>query len=173
MFYMDDLQKKIDKYISTKTRILNLQDTDDYQFKLTYSKMTSDSEHLVDIYKNNKLHLRSTYEILGCYNLISSIWIWSWNISQVERDLTIKANEIKKYSRELPDLNLITRDIEEYYFYGTNPSFFISYNSLDRLLKFSEYITKSIAILPRKIDLNNPIIIEYILLKKIIQLTEN
>ncbi|AYV80825.1 MAG: hypothetical protein Harvfovirus7_22 [Harvfovirus sp.] len=145
-------------------------DFDNYRYEF----IENDKEHLVDVYRDDEHILRGSYGVLGCYNVVNSTWIWSWNIRQIERDLTRDARRIKAYSKNLVMEPSITKDIEEDYYYGTNPSFFISYNSLDRLLDYCERVIGGVEILGRKTDLMNGggIIVEYLLLKKIVQVSK-
>jgi hypothetical protein len=163
---MNNLQLKINKYVKQQQNNIRLTENDDYDLKFAY---TDESEHIVSIYKNETLILRAKYEILGCYNLISSIWIWAWSINQVERNLVENPKkDIKKFANSLFN-NIITKDIEEYLYYAFNDTFFISYKSLDKLLKFGLYATKSKYVIAYKTDENKPKTIEFILIKKVIQ----
>lgn len=158
------MELKIDRYI--KNQNVRIENNKNYQFKFIY---TDENEHIVDIYFREKIVLRAKYEILGCYNVINSIWIWSWAISEIEKNLAENCKyATKKYYDKLSK-NKITKEKEEYLYYLSNPSFFISYKNLDKLLKFGTYITKSIFILPHKINENSPKMIEFILIKKVIQ----
>lgn len=168
---MNNMQLEIDKYIKyrqkkNKLNNIKINDSDNYKFEFAY---TNEDIHIVDIYKNDKLLIRATYEILGCYNVISSIWVWSWAISQIEKNLT---ENTKNKAKELHDIllnNRITKDIEEYLYYLTNDTFFISYKNLEKLLNFGLYMTKNKYILSHKITEKEPKIIEFILIKKITQ----
>lgn len=165
---MTNLQSDIDKYINKqKKEDIKLTDDDDnYDLKFLY---TDENEYIVDIYKNKKILIRATYEILGCYNIISSTWTWSYAISQMERDLS---NNVEDQINKFKDLLLtgkITKETEEYLYYLSNPSFFISYKSLNKLLNFGLYITKSKHVVAHKINKSQPKIIEFILIKKILQ----
>lgn len=163
---MNDIQLEIDQYIKNKQENKKLIESDNYKFKFAY---TDEDDHIVDIYKNNKLLIRATYEVLGCYDVICSIWIWSWAISQIEKNLTENPeNKAKELCNILLDSN-INKDVEEYLYYLTNNIFFISYKKLDKLLKFGLYMTKNKYILAHKIDENKPKLIEFILIKKITQ----
>ncbi|AYV84750.1 MAG: hypothetical protein Hyperionvirus37_3 [Hyperionvirus sp.] len=163
-----DVQKNIDEYMGKKER--NILE-DGYPYRFGFSKLVAGDEHLVDIYEGEKHILKGVYEVLGCYNLVSSIWVWGWNISQVERDLVRESKKVRKYSRRLVDEGVITKDVEEYYFYGTTGSFFIAYNKLDRLLRYSEYVLGCEKVVGRKMGGDNLGLVEFIVLKKIIQLS--
>ena len=162
---MSEFQLKIDNYVKKQQKDKKIRDTDNYKFIFAYDE----TEHFVDIYKNNKLFIRAAYEVLGCYNIISSIWIWSWGLSEIERNLVKNTDIRAKKMYEKLSRGVITQDIEEYLYYLSNTTFFISYKNLDKLLKLGLYMTKNKYILPHKINDDKPKIIEFILIKNIIQ----
>ena len=155
-----DIQSKINKYSASKKNI-----QDDYNLKFAYT----DNYDFVDIYINDKLFIRGLYDVLGCYNVINSIWIWSWSINQIEKYLyeNVK-HKAKILHGKLLDGN-ITENTEKYLYYLGNDNFFISYKNIDNLLKFMLYMTKGEYILAHKVNDNNPKIIEFIVINKIIQ----
>lgn len=158
-----DLQLEINKYLKNRNKN-KLSDKNDYDFSFIYS---DDGVFYVDIIKNKKHLVRATYEVIGCYDVTSSYWTWAWAINQIEHNLVNKTkfNKIQKKILE----SEITKEIEEYLYYLNNRSFFISYKNLDKLLNFALYVSKGKNILAHKIDPNKPIIIEFIIIKDIVQ----
>jgi len=162
------LESKINTYFNEhKNEILSYSlDSPNIEFEFS----NHDEKHIVDIYINDKLVLKASYEIIGVYNIISSIWIWGWSLPYIEKDLVKSSNKIKKllpillnYECE-KDKDYDT--IEKYIYYCKNPSFFISYKNLDDIIKFSLFFTKKLWIIPHNLENKK---IEYILLKKILQ----
>lgn len=141
-----------------------------YHFEFLY---TDNNKHIVDIYdikKNKKkLVLKAEYEILGCYNAICSIWTWGWAMSMVEKNLTESSRKIRNFSDKLEGSKRITSNIEKYIYYCKNPTFYLSNKNLNEIYKLGIYATKSIWMIPRKIENMKSGIIEIILLKKILQ----
>lgn len=173
---MTDLDAEIDRYVNNRRQDSKLSDSVDYHFNFMY---TDEGEHMVDVYRDKKHVLRATYEILGCYNIVCSIWVWGYNISQVEKDLTESSRRVKQFANDLAESTVsddgqtspsrpLTKTMEEYIYYSRNPSFFVSYKNLDRVLRLGLYVTKGLDIVARK-DGDQPKIVEFILLKKIIQ----
>ena len=142
-----------------------INDDIDYQFKFINTKQ---NEYLLDLYQAGDHILRSHYEILDCYDIASSIWIWSWGNSQIERNLTNESIKIKKNCENLLN-GSDYRKLEESLYYGLNACFFISYKNIDKLLSFSKNIIKKDLILRRKIDQDHPKIVEFVILTNIIQ----
>jgi len=163
---MDNIQSEIDQYIKYQQENKKISDNDNYKLNFAY---TDENEHIVDVYKNDKLLLRASYEILGCYNIICSMWIWGWSLSYVEKNLVKNTKTAAKNLYKILSNGDITKDTEEYLYYLSNPSFFISHKNLNKLLNFGVYMTESKFVLPHKIDENKPKIIEFILIKKITQ----
>jgi hypothetical protein len=159
---MTNLENEINEYFLK-------QEEDSKQIKIknnyNYTFIYINENYIVDIYSNDNTHImRATYEILGNYNIISSIWIWAWAISYIEKKLTIASKNILKYSKILED-KVNDKEIERYLYYTKNPTFYISFKNLDELIKLSFFITKGFKIIPRKINNN----IEFILIKQILQ----
>ena len=137
-----------------------------YKFHFTHTE----NQHLVDLFIKKKHILRAEYEVLGTYNLINSIWIWAWNTNQIEKKLTLYSSQIKSYSENLTEKNTNSNPkIEELIYYGTTGSMFISYKNLEKFLKFCKIVINKNNIIPHTIEPNNPKIIEYIIIKNIIQ----
>lgn len=164
---MENLLQKVDRYYVKQQESIKLSDNEHYNYKFM---CTNEGEHIVEIYKESKLFAKATYDILGCYNIVCSIWIWGWAVSQIERNLTDgPEDKIKTYYKNLLS-GKITKEIEEYLYFISNSTFFISYKTIDKLLKFCLYVTKGEFILPHKLNDDKPTVIEFMLIKKITQL---
>jgi hypothetical protein len=141
----------------------------DYEFIFSYIN----DKHIVDIYinKNNnkKKILKAEYEVLGCYNIISSIWTWSWALSMIEKNLSSNSKKILDYGIKLKNNKKTNSEIQKNIYYLTNPSFYISDKNLLELYKLSIYITKNLWFITRKINNIEKGIIEILLIKKILQ----
>lgn len=161
-----NIEQKIGEYIGKHNKNEKLSINENYKFTFMY---INEREHIVDVYIDEKLVIRANYEVLGCYNIINSIWIWSWCISYIEDDLTENPKKSAKHEYGILSQNKITKDVEEYLYYLSMQSFFISYKNLKKILRLGQYMTKSLFVLPHKIDDDKPIMIEFILIKKIIQ----
>lgn len=157
-------------YNNCKKEISNFIEDDVY--KLDF--ITEDDKFIVDVYKseksgvhdkqNKKKHvLKSYYEVLGCYNVVSSIWTWSY-ATYIERNLTKSSRKIKKYHKKLVKSD---ENIDLYLFYTANTSLFITYKNLQELLKFGLYISNGRWLMSYKHDSDD--IIEFIILTDIIQ----
>lgn len=119
--------------------------------KFQFSQLPN-GDHITQI-KTKKSIIKSHYQIIGYYNIISSIWTWGYAIYYIEKNLT----QLSK---------TITPQTEEEQFFCDNPVFFIPYNKLDILINFILTVLKGERLYPRKVNQN---IIEFILLTNIIQ----
>lgn len=128
---------------------------------------------IVSVYKDDKHLLSATYEILGVYSLVTSVWYWSWNSSMVSKKLTNYSCDIKKFSKYIKSHieDFLPQESEKLYYYTHNGNFFVSQINVPDIVKLSLYITKSPWFIPRKESANMPEKIEYLIIKKIIQKT--
>jgi len=121
-----------------------------------------DSKHAdVDIYQNKKRILRCEYQILGTYNITSSLWIWS-NILFVETHLM---KDILTLRKTMNLKNNYTSDVmlnELFIYYFTHDTFILTDPSI--LIKILLYLTKSIWIFS---EYKKDGIIEYISIKHV------
>jgi hypothetical protein len=163
---MGDLQLKIDQYYRDSYGGKELSDYVNYDFKF---RCTDEGEHLVDIFDNKRMVMRATYEVLGCYSIACSIWVWGWSIDQIEASLVEGVRADSKKCRVALLDGKVSKDVEGYLYYLSNDTFFISYKNVDKLVKFGMYFTQSQFALPRKVGGSKPKIIEFVLIKKIIQ----
>ena len=149
--YYDKCKHNMSKYISDKTKY-------DLEFVID-----DNDKFIVNIYNKKKHVFKSYYEVLGCYNVTSSILTYSY-ATNIEKDLTYSTKKIKKYHKILKDS---TKNVDLYLFYTGNASFFISYKNIVYLLNFCLYITEGKWIMSYKHETDN--IIEFIIIKDIIK----
>ena len=109
----------------------------------------------VNISKKGKLILRATFQIIGMYNVVNSMWLWSWFNSQVEQNLVGDVKTIVTNWR--PDD--ITKSNEQLLYFVSNPTFFISYKNIQKIISFVKKICDFNCVIIYK---KNDQIIEYI-----------
>ena len=56
------------------------------------------TEHLLEIYENNKLIYRCEYEIIGIYDKINKIWTWSPYITFINQSKTKLIRKLKEFN---------------------------------------------------------------------------
>ncbi|AYV75840.1 MAG: hypothetical protein Terrestrivirus3_109 [Terrestrivirus sp.] len=162
------LTKKIDLFYKETLKSLSpfVDDTKQYDLIFNNNDGNDDNDFIVDVFNNNKHILKGHYEILGLYNVSSSIWYWSFS-SHFEKNLTKMTKKVKKFHLELlNNTHMDSRELEQYMFYSNNCPFFILYKNLINLIKFGLYVTKSKWIFSHKLTDN---IVEFIILKDVIQ----
>jgi hypothetical protein len=157
--HYNNAEKEIRKYIQKNGK---------YKYKFYYL----DNIHYVDVFENNTQILKAEYEVLGLYNIVISTWLWSWANSYIEKPLAKSSLAINVFYNELDsDQNKYDQEeLEKINYYVNNPSFYIKSENIVNLIKLSLYGSDAKWILGIKDDENNPSRIEYIIVKKIIQI---
>jgi hypothetical protein len=165
--YFDNSVKKIKKKIGDKLDIFQ-----NLHYDLEFYVDDTD-KFIVDVFYKNNCILKGYYEILGCYNTVSSTWWWAYG-TNTEQNLSVSSKNIKKIYKNIKKSNANIED--KYLFYSANTSFFIGYKNLMDVLKFGLWATNSVCVLSRQLrESDNTekndigIIIEFIILKEIIQ----
>lgn len=132
--------------------------------------------NIVKLYLGNKLKFKGEYNILGIYNIESSVWYWSWGISFINKALTNQVVKIKEFSKELEDNygQFDALEAEQLYYLISNNNFYISNINIDKIIKLGMFLTNGIWIFPYKKNKNDSDgkqfdTIEYILITKILQ----
>lgn len=131
-----------------------------------------DDNNTIDVLDNDKTLLRATYEVIGYYNTVTSIWVWGWANPFVEKDMTNKVREMK----ELEQMFITTDKLDDktkqlYLYFIKNPSFYIASENLDNLLSMILYYTNGKWTIPRNYGpANSPNYLEFILIKNILQI---
>lgn len=120
------------------------------------------TEHIVDLYNDKKFFMRAEYEILGCYNNTTSIWIWGYALDYIDRDLTLESRKIKKHVKKKIPVN---KTDETHMYYGLNPVFYLSKENVDNLIGMCRNIIDYVHIIPH----HNTNITLYVVIKKILQ----
>jgi hypothetical protein len=139
-----DIQKKI----------TNLNNKKNYEY--IFSKKSD--THTVEVYLDNKLILKGEYCILGLYNIQLSVWYWSWNIAFINKKLIeLPINKIKNFIGEINDnyKKFNNEEAELMHYLLSNDNFYISSKHIEKLVKLSLYLTKSIWYFPIKQTNNN------------------
>lgn len=157
-----NLSNLIDNYYNEHKHIMSkyISENDNYNLEFT---VNDDNKFIVDVYNKKKHILKSHYEILGCYNVVSSIWTFSY-ATNVEKNLTKLSRKIKKYHKILKNS---TENVDLYLFYTGNSSIFMSYKNLQDMLKFSLYVSEGTWIMSHKRETDN--IVEFIIITDVIQ----
>ena len=109
----------------------------------------------VDVTLKKRLILRATYQIIGMYNAVTSMWLWSWAHSQVERDLV---STVKSQITAWKPTNT-SRTAEQQLYYASNATFFVSYKQIPQLIQFIKTVCDYDCIIVNKHNNGN---IEYI-----------
>ena len=163
---------KYNEYFKTNTEKIKklIGVTDQDNFSLKFYKL-DDSKNIIDISdKNNgNLLMRCEYRVIGYFNISSSIWTWAWNNPFIEKSLCIDKDKFMELKQGIKKSNINQKEMEEILYYLDDPAFYISFNNIDRLLKFIMYNIESPMILTKKNDTKNPSVIEIISVKEILQ----
>lgn len=125
-------------------------------------------KYVVDLH-TKKYRILAEYEILGTYNTNISSWIWSYSNPLVEKNLTLVAQKIKDLRDQVSNFKGNSKDIEQIYYYLNNPIFYISIENINLLSKFLLYYSECNWIVHMNNN-NNPFIIEFILIKNILNI---
>jgi hypothetical protein len=138
--YYDTQLSKISKYIDTESNL-------DYAF-------SENEDKIVEIYVDGKLKLKAEYGVIGVYNIPMSIWYWGWNIAFINKNLIELLDIIRKFSGDLLDdpKKFQNKEAEELHYLVSNGNFYISSKNIEKIIKLSLYLTKSLWIFPVKYD---------------------
>ena len=150
----DDMKKKI-----------ILDNKNNYEF--TFSQ--NDNTQIVEVYLNDKFILKAEYVILGLYNIQLSVWYWCWNIAFVnKKSIELSTDKIKTFINTLEDNydKFNKHDAEVIHYLLSNDNFYISNDNINKIIKLSLYLTKSIWYFPIK---QNSDLLQYVLITKILQ----
>ena len=162
------LRDNINKYYSTNKENFNklIGQISNYS-----TKVYRDEEHnnIVDVISDNKPIIRATYEVIGYYNITTSIFVWAWANPFIEKDLIKKSSELRDLRNTFITTDKLDDETKQLYIYFvSNPSFYISGNNLSKLMPMILYYTEGNWILPR--NNNVPAQLEFILIKNILQI---
>ena len=156
-----------------QNKVTNLNNKKNYEY--IFSK--NNNVHTVEVYLDNKFILKGEYCILGLYNIQLSVWYWSWNMIFVNKKLIeLPINKIKNFIEEINDnyKKFDNKEVELLHYLLTNNNFYISLSNIEKIIKLSLYLTKSIWYFPIKQTNNDQDdestnTIQYILITKILQ----
>ncbi len=155
----DDIQEKV-KDLSNKNN-----------YEYVFSK--NDDIQLIEVYLDNKFILKAEYCVLGLYNIQLSMWYWSWNIAFINKKLIeLPVKKIKNFISIIDDNydKFDKVDVESLHYLISNDNFYISNSNIDKIIKLSLYLTKSIWYFPIKQNDNDESNqLQYILITKILQ----
>jgi len=153
-----------------------------HRFKLM--KDEYNNNYIIEIYYKDKLKLRAKYNVIGMYNIINSVWYWSWNISNIDKQLINNSLKIKEFSEELNNnySKYNKTEIDELYYLTSNGNFYIDGDNIKKLIKIALFINKGIWYIPisinknnemdinEEINLDNILKIEYLIITEIINI---
>jgi len=153
-----------------------------HRFKLM--KDEYNNNYIIEIYYKDKLKLRAKYNVIGMYNIINSVWYWSWNISNIDKQLITNSLKIKEFSEELNNnySKYNKTEIDELYYLTSNGNFYIDGDNIKKLIKIALFINKGIWYIPisinknnemdinEEINLDNILKIEYLIITEIINI---
>lgn len=149
MKYKDIIDKK---YLSLTNNMKNIIKDNEYYTEEQPNKENDD--HILNVFlkSNNKKILSVNYEILGFYSDKCNIFYWGTNILPSNKYIYKLSKKIMRSKKKLKEyiINKKYSDIsflEKLLYYTTNKIFYIIYDNIDDLLKYSCYITNSIGIL--------------------------
>lgn len=162
--------KMEDYYKSQKELIKKKYDTEkNYTYQI--------NENIIELHDKDKLVLRAEYQLIGIYNIISSIWVWGWNIQFVNKNLISLSEKIKEFPEKLMKEKNNSREIDDLYYITSNGNFYTSPNNVEKIAKFALHYLEGKWIFPICYGQNNVSCInqddnikrmEYIMLTKII-----
>lgn len=143
------MYSKIDKYYNSQKELMNKKfDTDkNYTYQV--------NNNIIELFDNDKLIIKGEYQIVGIYNLISSIWVWGWNIQIVNRKLVSSSEKIKEFSEELMKEKKNSQEIDELYYITSNGNFYTSPNNIEKITKVALYYLEGKWIFPICYGQNN------------------
>lgn len=155
--------------------------------KKEFSKyINPDKKYKIDFYNNDntalisidgKLKLKVKYDIIGAYNISSSIWYWAWNITFIDKNLIYNSIKVKEYYNKISTENSknISHQLKDKLHYLlTNGNFYLSGKNLDKLLQLITYIVQShwILMVPpntKSLFIDNENIVKFISINEIVE----
>lgn len=140
---------------------------DDYTLKF----IEVNDQKKVQVYSKKKLLFEGTYDIIGLFNVNSSVWYWGWAVDFVDRSLVERSTEIKKYiKKSFYEKKPTEKQEQAIYFYAKTGSFMTNVENVLFLIKLSLFILKGEWFLQythSEDDMNT--VKEFIIIKKIIE----
>jgi hypothetical protein len=96
---------------------------------------------LIDKKEGSTPVIRAEYEIIGVYDMITSVWYWGWNIDFVDRGLVKTIESVKKIKSEIEKNYKGFEPIEADYlnFISSNGNFFTVNDRIQGLIKLALY----------------------------------
>lgn len=144
-FIESDYFLKVNKYFDRCENELGKKLSQNKNYKYIFSKDNND-EYIVEIYNNNKLILKSHYEVAGVYNVQNSVWYWGWNMDLIDRKLTVLSKHMKKFSAYIKEnqsqFGFALAD--ELYFKTKHGNFYTSTEKILPLIKVMMFLTKTL-----------------------------
>ena len=154
-----DLNNNIDNYFYTKKNDIDkiLIPTIKFKFKLSYDDNTKEyTITIVDV--NNKLIMRALYDIIGIFNIINSVWYWSYNIDMIDRNLQVSSSNIKKVPEYIVQnyKNVNSKEMDYIYYICTNGNFYVTeLDNIQKMIKLCMFINNGVWYVPIVYDMNN------------------
>ena len=131
------MQKKVQEYYQKrKDEIVEIMDPDkSYKYKFDRDANQNPVVDLLDT--TGKSVLKAKYNVIGIYNVISSIWFWSWNVDFIDKKLVKVDGLVKDFSKKLKtDFDKFDpKYAESMYFYMSNGNFYMTSENVPKLVK--------------------------------------
>lgn len=114
-----------------------------YEHKLTKDK---NDRNILELFDSDKKSVhRGEYEIIGIYDLTTSVWYWGWNIDLVDRTLVKSIDAVKEITNEVKKNHskYESREADYLHFISSNGNFFTIPDRLQGIIKVAMFETKA------------------------------
>jgi hypothetical protein len=129
--------KSITKYFNKQKEIYEPKIKSNLQYDVT--TYLENEAHVVKLSHNNNIVIKFEYELLGYYNAINSMWNWGWATELIDRSITLTSQKMQSLPEYIKNniQDFDNKEAEDLHFKTSNPSFFIDFNNIDKLVKAS------------------------------------
>lgn len=132
--------KEYEEYYQKKKKEFSKYINPDKKYKIDFS----DNNNTASISVEGKLKLKVKYDIIGAYNISSSVWYWAWNITFIDKSLISNSLKVKNYYNNINEKKDTSHQLKDKLHYLlTNGNFYLSGKNLDKLLQLTTYIIQS------------------------------
>lgn len=119
--------------------------TNDFFNKYPITKLEctiDESNNTISLYNNSNIIFIGTFLMIGSYNIVNKIWVWSYAMEYIDKNICIK----KKYVNSLYNYiknneNMFKRNIyEDHIFKSTNDIFYM--DNINNILNLLQVLTR-------------------------------
>lgn len=165
--------KEYEEYYQKKKKEFTKYINPDKKYKIDFS--SNDNTALISV--DGRIKLKVKYDIIGAYNISSSVWYWAWNITFIDKNLISNSIKVKEYYDKIltkTDKTITHQTKDKLHYILTNGNFYLSGKNLDKLLHLITYIVQShwILLVPpntKSSFIDNENIIKFISINEIVE----